>query len=222
MKTSVKLSGIVAALMLAVSGAAMSAEQVSPYVHSSDGKIVKSGYGLCYRTGFWTPALAQASGDGCNCDADILGEACVEPAPVVQKAPEKVTLSADTLFAYNKADLKAEGEAALDELVSKIAGVDVEVIVTTGYADRIGSDKFNLELSQRRAESVKAYLVSKGVDASLIQAEGRGEATRSSTARIRPATVKSRTSVSSSSAWLRTAARWSKSRVPVLRNNPDH
>ena len=138
MKTSVKLSGIVAALMLAVSGAAMSAEQVSPYVHSSDGKIVKSGYGLCYRTGFWTPALAQASGDGCNCDADILGEACVEPAPVVQKAPEKVTLSADTLFAYNKADLKAEGEAALDELVSKIAGVDVEVIVTTGYADRIG------------------------------------------------------------------------------------
>ena len=76
MKTSVKLSGIVAALMLAVSGAAMSAEQVSPYVHSSDGKIVKSGYGLCYRTGFWTPALAQASGDGCNCDADILGEAC--------------------------------------------------------------------------------------------------------------------------------------------------
>ncbi len=176
MKTSVKLSGIVAALMLAVSGAAMSAEQVSPYVHSSDGKIVKSGYGLCYRTGFWTPALAQASGDGCNCDADILGEACVEPAPVVEKAPEKVTLSADTLFAYNKADLKAEGEAALDELVSKIAGVDVEVIVTTGYADRIGSDKFNLELSQRRAESVKAYLVSKGVDASLIQAEGRGEA----------------------------------------------
>lgn len=176
MKTSVKLSGIVAALMLAVSGAAMSAE-VSPYVHSSDGQIVKTGYGLCVRTGFWTPALAQASADGCACDADILGEACVEPEPVVApKAPEKVTFSADTLFAYNKADLKAEGEAALDELVSKIAGVDVEVILTTGYADRIGSDKFNLELSQRRAESVKAYLVSKGVDASLIQAEGKGEA----------------------------------------------
>ena len=112
MKTSVKLSGIVAALMLAVSGAAMSAEQVSPYVHSSDGKIVKSGYGLCYRTGFWTPALAQASGDGCNCDADILGEACVEPAPVVQKAPEKVTLSADTLFALCGAP-DAEGNQQL-------------------------------------------------------------------------------------------------------------
>ena len=79
MKTSVKLSGIVAALMLAVSGAAMSAEQVSPYVHSSDGKIVKSGYGLCYRTGFWTPALAQASGDGCNCDATFSAKPALNP-----------------------------------------------------------------------------------------------------------------------------------------------
>ena len=175
MKTSVKLSGIVAALMLAVSGAAMSAEQVSPYVHSSDGKIVKSGFGLCYRTGFWTPALAQASADGCNCDADILGEACVEPAPVVEKAPEKVTLSADTLFAYNKAELKPEGKAVLDDLMSQIAGLDIEVILSTGYADRIGSDQFNEKLSLKRAEAVKAYLVSKGVDAGLVKTEGLGE-----------------------------------------------
>ena len=47
MKTSLKIGGLVAAMMLAVSGASFAADQVSPYVHSSDGKIVKSGYGLC-------------------------------------------------------------------------------------------------------------------------------------------------------------------------------
>ena len=76
MKTSLKIGGLVAAMMLAVSGASFAADPVSPYVHSSDAKIVKSAYGLCWRTGFWTPALAEAQGvggEGCTCDADILG-----------------------------------------------------------------------------------------------------------------------------------------------------
>ena len=77
MKTSLKIGGLVAAMMLAVSGASFAADQVSPYVHSADGKIVKSGFGLCWRTNFWTPALAEASGEGCQCDADVLpAEAC--------------------------------------------------------------------------------------------------------------------------------------------------
>ncbi|MGN1150423.1 MAG: OmpA family protein [Sutterella sp.] len=182
MKTSLKIGGLVAAMMLAVSGASFAADQVSPYVHSSDAKIVKSGYGLCWRTGFWTPALAEAQGvggEGCTCDADILGAAActakkVAAAPAV-KAAEKVTFSADMLFNFNKSTLKDEGKAVIDELVSRLAGVDVEVILTTGYADRIGSDTYNQKLSAARAESVKAYLVSKGVDAKLIQTEGRGE-----------------------------------------------
>ncbi len=72
MKTSLKIGGLVAAMMLAVSGASFAADQVSPYVHSADGQIVKSGFGLCWRTNFWTPALAEASGEGCQCDADVL------------------------------------------------------------------------------------------------------------------------------------------------------
>ena len=118
------------------------------------------------------------NGDGCACDADILDAAACkaveEPAPV--KAAEKVTFSADMLFNYNRSVLKDEGKAVLDDLVSRIAGVDIEVILSTGYADRIGSDKFNERLSLKRAEAVKAYLVSKGVDAQLIQTEGKGEA----------------------------------------------
>ena len=100
MKTSAKIGGIVAAVMLAVSGASFAAEQVNPYVHSSSGDIVKNSTGLCWRTGFWTPALAEAlgvNGAGCACDADILDAAACkaveEPAPA--KAAEKARRTAD-------------------------------------------------------------------------------------------------------------------------------
>ena len=168
MKSS-KLCGIAAALLLAATGAS-AADAVNPYVHSSSGQVVKNSTDLCWRTGFWTPALAEAmgiDGAGCACDADILDKkACTAveaPAPQ-QKSAEKVTFSADTLFNFDKATLKDEGRA------------DLEVILTTGYADRIGSDAYNLKLSQRRADAVKAYLVQKGVDAALIKSEGKGEA----------------------------------------------
>ena len=181
MKTSAKLCGIAAALLLGASFSAAAAEAVSPYVHSSSGQIVQNSTDLCWRTGFWTPALAEAlgvEGDGCACDGDILNkQACTAvQAPVAVKAAEKVTLSADTLFAFDRATLKPEGQAALDDLVSRIAGVDIEVILSTGYADRLGKDAYNLQLSQKRADAVKAYLVSKGVDASLIKSEGKGNA----------------------------------------------
>ena len=163
MKSS-KLCGIAAALLLATTGAS-AADAVNPYVHSSSGQVVKNSTDLCWRTGFWTPALAEAmgiDGAGCACDADILDKkACTAveaPAPQ-QKSAEKVTFSADTLFNFDKATLKDEGRAVLDDLVSRVAGVDLEVILTTGYAD-----------------AVKAYLVQKGVDAALIKSEGKGEA----------------------------------------------
>ena len=69
-----------------------------------------------------------------------------------------------------------EGKAALDNLVSRLAGVNVEVILSTGYTDRIGKDAYNQKLSLRRANAVKQYLVSKGVASNLIQTEGKGEA----------------------------------------------
>ena len=181
MKTSAKLCGIAAALLLAASFNASAAETVNPYVHSSSGQIVKNSTDLCWRTGFWTPALAEAmgvDGAGCACDADILDkQACTAvEAPVATKSAEKVTFSADMLFNFDRATLKPEGQAVLDDLVSRIAGVDIEVILSTGYADRLGKAAYNEKLSQRRADAVKAYLVQKGVDAALIQTEGKGSA----------------------------------------------
>ena len=177
MKTSIKLSGLVAAVLMATAGSSFAADPVVPYVTNTTDKVVVNSTGLCWRTGFWTPAYAEAlgaSGDGCACDADILDAAACK-AVETSTAAEKVTFSADMLFAYNRSVLSDEGKAVLDDLVSRIAGVDLEVILSTGYADRIGSDQFNQRLSLKRAEAVKAYLVSKGVDATLIQTEGKGE-----------------------------------------------
>ena len=67
------------------------------------------------------------------------------------------------------------GKQKLDELASKIEGMNTEVVVATGYTDRIGSDKYNDRLSLRRAQAVKSYLVSKGVPANKIYTEGKGK-----------------------------------------------
>lgn len=159
------------------------------YVIDQRGSVAKSGTGLCWRTGYWTPAMAIA-----ECDPDLVvakkaeaanaapaskssdGAAAATAAAVVPK-PEgaKFNLAADALFDFNKATLRPEGKAKLDELVSKIAGVKLEVIIAVGHTDRIGSDSYNQKLSERRAASVKEYLVAKGIDANRVYTEGKGE-----------------------------------------------
>ncbi|PWF47979.1 OmpA family protein [Massilia glaciei] len=103
----------------------------------------------------------------------------VEPAPAPAPAPvpvsEKVSFAAEALFDFDKSVVKAEGQNALDNLLSQLQGMDTEVMVTVGHTDSIGSDSYNQKLSMRRAEAVKAYLVSKGVDASRVYTEGKGE-----------------------------------------------
>ena len=148
------------------------------------GVTVKDPFGLCWRTGYWTPAMATK-----ECDPELVPKpAEPAPAPVVTPPPapapapmpkpvsEKVTLSADTLFNFDKSDLRSDGKAKLDDLVDKLKAVDVQTIIDVGYTDRIGSKAYNLKLSERRAETVKAYLVSKGVPADRILAKGKGKA----------------------------------------------
>ena len=90
-------------------------------------------------------------------------------------AATKVNLAADALFDFNKSVLKVDGAAKLDELVTKIKGMALDVVIATGHTDSVGSDAYNQRLSVARAESVKAYLVSKGVDVKRVQAVGKGE-----------------------------------------------
>ena len=168
---------------------------VMPDAIDARGVVVKSGTGLCWRTGYWTPALAESVmyGQfpvGCECDKDLMPKAKCEPpaaaaapakaaAPAPAAAPkpaaQKVTLAADALFDFNKADLRPEGKAKLDKLANDIKGIKLEVILAVGHADRLGDDAYNQKLSEKRAASVKSYLVSKGVDANRVYAEGKGE-----------------------------------------------
>jgi OOP family OmpA-OmpF porin len=100
-----------------------------------------------------------------------------KPAAPVAPAPTavKVTFETDTFFAFDKSVLQPAGKAKLEDLVSKLQGTDIEVIVATGHTDSTGTDDYNQKLSMRRANAVKAFLVSKGLPAERVFTEGKGE-----------------------------------------------
>ncbi len=156
--------------------------KVTPgYVGDSNGMVVTDSSGNCVRSGIWTPAMATEA-----CDAALAPKkaaapapAKAEPAPAPKPAPqpvtEKVSLKAGALFDVNKAELKPAGKAELDALAAKLKDAQVEGITVTGHTDSSGSKQLNQSLSERRADAVKAYLVSKGLDGSRIDTKGAGD-----------------------------------------------
>jgi len=155
--------------------------------------------GACVRTPYWDAKDAQV-----DCNADLMPKpapapspmapaprpAAPAPAPVVPApapaprpaapapaAPtsEKVTFAADAFFDFDKAVLKPEGKSKLDGLVGQIKGITLEVVIAVGHTDSVGSDAYNQKLSLRRAEAVKAYMVSKGIEANRVYTEGKGK-----------------------------------------------
>jgi OOP family OmpA-OmpF porin len=145
------------------------------------GPVWKSSTGLCWKQTFWTPAMAIE-----ECDPDLVRKPTVTPPPPPVKpaakpkpkpkpVAQKITLAADVLFDFDKAVLKNEGKSKLDDLANKIRAINLEVVIAIGHTDSIGSDAYNQKLSVRRAESVKSYLVSKGVEPNRIYTEGKGE-----------------------------------------------
>ncbi|WP_377153604.1 outer membrane protein OmpA [Roseateles sp. UC29_93] len=186
MKKLNRVAALFAVAAVATSGAM--AQTVDNW-RATDGTVWKNGTNeLCWRDAFWTPATAAKDCDGAlkpvvaqapaAAPAPAPAAAPSAPAPVpVPVAPtsEKVTYAADAFFDFDKSTLKPEAKAKLDDLVSKTGGINLEVIIAVGHTDGIGSDAYNQKLSVQRAESVKSYLVSKGLEKNRVYTEGKGK-----------------------------------------------
>jgi OOP family OmpA-OmpF porin len=137
---------------------------------------------LCYRTGYWSPSMAIEA-----CDPDLVPKppppppappaAAPPPPPPPPPQVQKITLASKALFDFDKAVLKPEGKAAIDsEIISKLSQVQkLELVLVTGHTDRIGTQQYNQRLSERRADAVRDYLVSKGVPRDKIETLGMGK-----------------------------------------------
>jgi len=182
-----KLAMLVAAAALSAVAGAQSVDNW----RSATGEVWKNATGLCWRDATWTPATAAVGCDGAIVAAKPApapvaapkpapAPAVVAPAPKPAPAPQppaatKVTYAADAFFDFDKAVLKAEGKAKLDDLVGKVKGINLEVIIAVGHTDAVGADAYNQKLSVQRAEAVKAYLVTKGIEKNRVYTEGKGE-----------------------------------------------
>ncbi len=174
---------------------AASSPSDSAYLVTSRGDAVRAAAaGVCVRTSYWSPAMATA-----ECDPDLIPKpkpvsapvaprqappppppakpAAPPPPPKPSVAPviQKVTLRSDALFDFDKATIRPDAQSKLNDLVSQIKSVNLEVVIAVGHTDRIGSVAYNQKLSVRRAEAVKNYLVSKGVPANRVYTEGKGK-----------------------------------------------
>ncbi len=162
------------------------AQEVNNWRNAS-GEVWKNAFGQCWRNASWTPATAAPGCDGAIAPAAPAPAPAPAAAPAPAPAPKaaapaqppaaasKVTYAADAFFDFDKSVLKAEGKAKLDDLVGKMKAINLEVIIAVGHTDSVGTDAYNQKLSVRRAEAVKAYLVSKGVEKNRVYTEGNGE-----------------------------------------------
>ncbi len=199
MKNLNKVALLFATVALAT---AASAQTVDNWRSGAGDAVWKNGSNeLCWRNNYWTPATAAVGCDGAivapapapapvaaPAPAPAPRAAAPAPAPAAAPAPApaprpappppaatKVTYAADAFFDFDKSVLKPEGKAKLDDLISKVKGINLEVVIAVGHTDAVGSDAYNQGLSMRRSEAVKAYLVSNGVEKNRVYTEGKGE-----------------------------------------------
>jgi OOP family OmpA-OmpF porin len=144
---------------------------------------------LCWRTGYWTPAQAIIA-----CDPDLVPKPPpprrhrllrrrrprrrrLRRRPPLHRKCRRSRWRRRPLFDFDKAVLKPEGMAAIDtEIIAKLRDVQkLELVLVTGHTDRIGTQAYNQKLSERRADAVRNYLVSKGVPRDKIETLGMGK-----------------------------------------------
>lgn len=164
--------------------------QAQGYANGPAGLIWKNSVNQCWRTGFWTPAMAIP-----ECDPDLAPKPAPKPAPaaVPPPAPAKpaaapaaapakpkpVMLRSTVLFPSNGTRLDEMARFRLDtDIIGKLSSVGtIAYVHVNGHTDRLGSPQYNQRLSERRAEAVKAYLVSKGMNAAQLEVFGYGKTT---------------------------------------------
>lgn len=188
MKPAKLLLGLIALSCLGMSTAYAHQVEKEGYLIDTRNNVVKNSYNQCWRTGYWTPAMAIE-----ECDPDLIKKEPPAPPPVKPADPVKppvqppavypdpprvkANFKAETLFDFDKSKVKPEGQKELDNKI--VAGMkahpEVEKLLVTGHTDRIGTAKYNQKLSERRANAVKDYLVKQGVAADRISAVGKGE-----------------------------------------------
>lgn len=169
--------GLSTLLSVALTAPVMASDRTCAYAYDSADSVVRDSAGNCLRSGSWRP-----EGMTVECGAEPpKPEPVAEPAPPPAPKPapkpvmKTVSLSAGALFDVNSADLKPAGKAELDALAAHMKAVKVERIDINGYTDSTGSAEYNKQLSMRRANAVKDYLLGKGIDPRIMTTMGWGE-----------------------------------------------
>lgn len=168
------MKNLFAVLLVLTSSAAM-AQPYNNWV-SSDGQVVRSGFNECWRNTAWTPETAHPDCGGAKVAAPAAAAVVQATAPVAAPAaPTKVSFEAEALFDFDKSVIKTQGKSQLDALLTKLKSLNWTGMTVVGHTDSTGPEAYNQGLSERRAESVKSYLVGQGLPAAAIQASGQGE-----------------------------------------------
>lgn len=189
MKKSKFVVGLIGGIAAIVASSVVYAENFPKnygYMTDVNGNVVKNNYGQCWRTGYWTEAMAIA-----ECDSSLVQKVEAKPAPVAAAvaapAPKPVESVKTTLiekpvrlegasFSTGSSKLLPGANSKLDEVVNAAnQSQDIKLDVM-GYTDSTGKEQSNLKLSQGRADAVKAYLVKKGVAADRVSSKGFGSA----------------------------------------------
>lgn len=174
MTKQLKLSALIAALLVSANAFADKPGYLAD--QQTDG-VTRNSYNECWRTTYFNKDADGLVECGDKAPPPAVVDTPPPPQPVTITAKEKITLSAEVLFAFDKATLRPEAKTTLDPLLNRLKNDShLKNINIEGYTDALGSEQYNKALSQRRAQAVAHYFVQGGVSSDKLSTVGRGEA----------------------------------------------